>query len=140
MGDLTANFSRSEFACSCGDCDNVAVDFMLVKALQEACDHFAEKYNQTVSCKITSGNRCIESNIKALMQYSGKTLEEAKQSKSKHLFSMAADHKFYLKQSNHQIEPEEVAEYYETKYSDSFGIGRYHNRTHLDSRDIKARW
>jgi len=130
MGDLTKNFSRSEFTCKCGQCNHFAVDFLLVTALQDACDHFSAKYNQTVSCKITGGNRCPEHNA---------TIPGAAKG-SYHQFSCAADHKFFLVETGHQIDPDEVADYYDNKFFDSCGIGRYSNRTHLDTRPNKARW
>jgi hypothetical protein len=130
MGDMTKNFSRSEFRCQCGQCNHFAVDFMLVQALQEACDYFADKYRQDVSCSITGGNRCPEHNATIKGAAAG----------SMHQFCCAADHKFFLKQSGHQVDPDEVADHYDKKYYDKFGIGRYSNRTHLDSRPSKARW
>jgi len=128
MGDLTKNFSRSEFACSCG-CDLIAVDFSLVTALQNGVDYFTAKYNQKVSCIITSGNRCPDCNKAA-----------GGAENSTHLLCLAVDHKFFLKQTGHQIEPEEVAQYYEKTFPESSGIGRYSNRTHFDTRIKKARW
>jgi len=103
---------------------------MLVTALQDACDHFSAKYNQSVSCTITGGNRCPEHNASIDGAAAG----------SMHQFCCAADHKFFLKQSGHQIDPDEVADYYDQKFFESHGIGRYTNRTHLDTRPNKARW
>ncbi len=140
MGDLTNNFSRSEFACSCGECKQVAVDYELLTVLQDAVDDASEDLGYPVSCKITSGNRCKESNIKALMQYSNKTREEAEKSGSMHLFSMAADIKLFNKNTGEQIPAESVSDYFEDRYPDKYGIGRYHNRTHIDTRPNKARW
>ena len=140
MGDLTKNFSRSEFICKCGNCDQIAVDFELVTILQEAVDHFSREYNQDVSCQITSGNRCLQNNIRALIEHSGMTREEAEKSKSQHLNCIAADHKFFLKQTRHQIDPDIVGDYYEEKFPEKYGIGRYENRTYLDIRTSKARW
>lgn len=130
MGDMTKNFSRSEFKCRCGQCNHFAVDFMLVTAMQEACDYFAAQFNQEVSCKITGPNRCPAHNSKISGASKG----------SMHQFNCAADHKFFLKQTGHQIEPDTVADYYDKKYFDRYGIGRYSNRTHLDTRPGKARW
>lgn len=129
MGDLTENFSRSEFRCKCGKCGYESADIELVTVLQDAVEHFHSKYGQRVSCVITSGNRCPAHNSK-----------EGGSPNSKHMFSIAADHKFFLKDTNHQIEADEVAEYYEETYAGKYGIGRYTNRTHLDVRSGCARW
>lgn len=129
MGDMTKNLSRREFTCQCGNCQYFAIDFMLVMAIQGACDHFSEKYKQPISVRITGGNRCPQRNTEA-----------GGAPGSFHMMMCAADHKFFLKQSNHQIDADEVADYYEQKFFDSCGIGRYANRTHFDSRPNKARW
>lgn len=130
MGDLTENFSRSEFECKCNcDCGYIAADFELVNVLQSAVDYFENKYNQRVSCEITGGNRCPRHNK-----------DEGGSEGSKHQFCIAVDHKFKLKDSNHYIDPVEVAEYYESQYPDKYGIGIYDNRNHLDVRHTRGRW
>ena len=55
MGDLSENFSESEFKCSCG-CDKVIVSPMLVEFLQRLRDRVG------VAISITSGYRCEEHN------------------------------------------------------------------------------
>lgn len=129
MGDLTANFSRSEFACRCG-CGFDTVDAELINALQAGCYFFTERYGEPVRCDITGPNRCYQHNI-----------DERGAKDSEHPNARAADHKFYLRKSGKQISPDEVADYYEDAYPGKWGVGRYHNRTHLDTRSNgPARW
>lgn len=55
MGDLTKNFSRSEFACNCGcGLDDVSID--LVDRLQSIRDVLG------VPLRINSGLRCLQHN------------------------------------------------------------------------------
>ncbi len=54
MGDLTKNFSRNEFSCSCG-CGQNAIQLELVAKLQIARNEFGP-------ITITSGVRCGEHN------------------------------------------------------------------------------
>jgi len=55
MGDLTKNFSSSEFACRCG-CGLQNISMELVDTLQ----HIRDSYPSPIS--ITSGTRCVEHN------------------------------------------------------------------------------
>lgn len=84
MGDLTSNFSRSEFACKCG-CDFDLIDLTFVRRLQflrNACDF---------PFPITSGCRCLKHNKK-----------EGGKDDSAHLIGKAGDvgyansHQLYL--------------------------------------------
>ena len=130
MGDLTKNFSRHEFACRCG-CGADTVDFILVTMLQTMANHFAAKYDCRISVMITGPNRCYERN-----------LSEGGSDKTQHIPMRAADHKVFkiLDGKRQQIEPDIIAMYYET-YFPLAGIGRYYNRTHVDSRtNGPARW
>lgn len=54
MGDLTRNFSRSEFACRC--CCWVEIDFRLVTSLQTLRDL------ANAPIRVTSGYRCSDHN------------------------------------------------------------------------------
>lgn len=54
MGDLTANFSRSEFTCPC--CGQYQMDRAFIETLQ----FVREQYGQPI--KITSGYRCESHN------------------------------------------------------------------------------
>lgn len=55
MGDLSKDFSKSEFKCSCG-CDKVRVSPHLVKGLQKMRDGYGKPI------KISSGFRCDDHN------------------------------------------------------------------------------
>jgi uncharacterized protein YcbK (DUF882 family) len=143
MGDLTKNLSRQEFACPCG-CADTPVDFDLPNMIQDCIDHFAFQQKkvlydykgpqfQRVACTITSGYRCAEYN--AAVDGASKT--------SKHTLGMAADHRMELVYSDGTRKPipdNDIADYYEHRYPDAFGIGRYSNRTHIDVRKTATRW
>ncbi len=98
MGDLSANFSRHEFACHCG-CGADSVSSDLVTALQLVRDAL----NKPIS--ITSGVRCVKHNIKVR----GKP-------RSYHLIGKAADI------SVAGISPAELYDFIDAN-ADVFGIG-----------------
>lgn len=117
MGDLSKNFSRSEFKCKCGECEQVGPDPKLIEELQKIRDHFH------VPMKIHSGHRCQKYNESV-----------GGASRSQHLKGTAAD--FTLEGiSNNQVQEYVLRENY-----DRFGIGRYRGFTHLDVRGYVARW
>lgn len=117
MGDLSKDFSRSEFACKCG-CGFDTVDSELVRALQDVRNHF----NSRVT--ITSGCRCDAYNKKV-----------GGSPGSQHKLGRAADIVV------HEVLPVTVQRYLEGTYTGEFGIGRYDTFTHIDSRSNgPARW
>ena len=128
MGDLTINLSRSEFVCQCG-CGFDTVDFQLIDWIQRAVDDFTREFGREVYVVITGGNRCEAHNASV-----GGSPD------SQHIYGKAADHKFYFKDNGNQVPPETVARYYEAEYPNRCGLGRYHNRTHIDCRGYAARW
>lgn len=118
MGDLSKNFSRHEFACTCkNDCGYETVDAELIKVIQDVRDYFGE------SVSISSGHRCPAHN-KAV----------GGSEKSQHLTGKAADISVYL------TAPNVVQEYLLEKYRGLYGIGRYRTFTHIDVRGTCARW
>lgn len=125
MGDISRNLSRKEFACPCGKCNKDTVDFQLAEVLQDVVNHFVTEYGEMlqISIRINSGHRCAEHN-KAV----------GGSASSLHLDGRAAD--FIVK----NVHPDEVADYLEAKYPNTFGIGRYRGRTHVDTRSGMARW
>ena len=127
MGDITKNISRHELKCKCGTCcGHENVDFATINAIQCACNHFAIKLGlPKVTLVITSAARCYEYNRSI-----GST------DHSKHPKSSAVDH--YIK----EVPLEELREFYEANWFNTFGIGYYpeDNFIHLDSRKEKARW
>lgn len=116
MGDLSANFSRSEFACKCG-CGFQTVDVDLLAIIE------------TVRCKyrkpviINSACRCDEHNENIGGSYG-----------SKHKQGIAAD--IVVK----GVDPATVYTYLDDMYPTSYGIGKYESFTHIDVRPNKARW
>ena len=135
MKKLTPNLSREEFSCNCG-CGFNAADYELVLALQAACDYFGNHLNSVIWIEITGPNRCYQWN-----------LHEEGSEDSKHLWAMAADIKLFRaafingrKKKGDQIPADLIAGFFEENYK-TFGIGRYSNRTHIDSRATgAARW
>lgn len=117
MGDLSKNFSKSEFKCKCGECEQVGPDTELVAELQSLRNDFG------ASITIHSGHRCKSYNSKV-----GGAIG------SQHLKGTASD--ITVK----GFTPEQVQEHLLAKYPDRFGIGRYNTFTHFDVRGWKARW
>ena len=116
MGDLSKHFSRYEFACS-DECGFDTVDAELLLVLEYLHAHFGARVF------INSGCRCPASNDKA-----------GGSSTSKHLEGKAADIRV------EGVHADRVADYLESAYPNSYGIGRYIGRTHIDVRVAPARW
>ncbi|MCQ4370005.1 D-Ala-D-Ala carboxypeptidase family metallohydrolase [Enterobacter asburiae] len=116
MGDLSKHFSRSEFACRCG-CGFDRISPELITVLEDVRTHFG------APVKINSGCRCEKHNAKV-----------GGVPNSQHVQGIAAD----IVVSGRT--PALVAEYLERKYPDRYGVGRYSNFTHIDVRQVKARW
>lgn len=118
MGDLTKNFSRSEFKCKCGRCASNYVDIRLVKGLQELRDLIGKPII------INSATRCKEHN-KAVGGVPN----------SQHVLGRAADIRV------DGMATSKLAEYAEMV--DAFkngGIGIYRTFVHVDVRGHRARW
>lgn len=138
MGDLTKNISRSELECKCG-CGFDTADFELVELLQKTVDHFEDIEGCSVRIDITGPNRCKEHNEKVQKQYNKNYV--AYSSKTQHMDGRAADFKLFNRVTVKQIDPDRVADYLELECSGRFGIGRYRNRVHIDTRTVgPARW
>ena len=116
MSQISKHFDRREFACHCG-CGFDTVDTELLKILEDLRDWFDKPIY------INSGCRCKARNKRIMGS-----------SKSMHLWGRAADIEIQ------NVPPNEVANYLESRYIYSYGIGRYNTFTHVDSRDAKARW
>ena len=117
MGDLSKHFNRSEFACKCGKCESIAVDYELVQVLEKLRAHCGQPIT------ITSAYRCAKHN-KAV---GGAT-------KSKHRLGIAAD----IQVKN--FPPSDIAMYFRNEYPAKYGIGEYKTFTHIDVRKDAARW
>lgn len=116
MGDLSKNFSRSEFACKCG-CGFDTVDAALLDLVQQVADEFCEPVI------ITSGCRCKAHNKKV-----------GGSPKSQHLLGRAAD--IVVK----NVDAAAVFDFLDSRYPAEFGLGEYEDFTHVDSRSYQARW
>lgn len=118
MGDLSGNFSRYEFKCKCGKCDQDTVDSKLIEILQHLSDSMG---NPPIT--VTSGNRCYIHNK-----------NEGGWPNSRHLFSKAADIKVK------GFAPSYVYNKLNELYPDSLGLGDARNFTHVDVRNKRTRW
>tara|TARA_R110002153_G_C13182487_1_gene485221 strand:- start:465 stop:821 length:357 start_codon:yes stop_codon:yes gene_type:complete len=116
MGDLSRNFSRSEFACKCG-CGFATADSELVQVLEV----IRAKFGRPIT--ITSAARCEAHN---------KAVGGAKS--SKHREGIACD----IQIAN--INPFQVYHFLDKYEPDAYGIGCYSTFTHIDVRKAKARW
>ena len=118
MGDLTRNFSRSEFKCKCGKCTNNYIDIRLVKGLQALRDLIGKPII------INSATRCKAHNA-----------SEGGGLNSQHLQGRAADIRV------NGMAPETLAKKAEQiEVFRNGGIGIYDTFVHLDVRGHKARW
>lgn len=113
---LSEHFNSNEFACKDG-CGANQVETKLIEILEEVRLHFGKPVI------IMSGRRC---------EIHNKRVGGA--AKSQHLYGTAADIKVK------DVAPKTVADYLESKYPDSYGVGRYKTFTHIDVRGYKARW
>lgn len=118
-GDLSANFSRKEWACKCG-CGFDTVDAELVKILQE----YRDEAKAIVIITPHGGCRCPIQN-----KASGGAIG------SQHMKGKAAD--IHVKGKT----PKEVFDYFDKKYPVKYGVGLYKTFTHIDVRNgLAARW
>jgi uncharacterized protein YcbK (DUF882 family) len=114
MGDLSAHFNRSEFACKCG-CGWDTVDTVLLEALE------VRRESKGVPMTINSGCRCEVYNE----QVGGAGT-------SQHLAGRASD------VVEEGVPPLETQLYFEEL---GMSVGRYPTFTHVDSRTgPPARW
>lgn len=116
MGNLTKNFSRKEFACKCG-CSFDTIDFELINVCQDVADNFRDVVYVNSGCRCESHNEIVGGS-----------------ENSQHLYGRAAD--LRLKHTG----PDKVHAYLTKKYPDQYGIGKYNTFTHIDTRNLRARW
>ncbi|EBH6582603.1 DUF882 domain-containing protein [Salmonella enterica] len=114
---ISKHFSRREFECKCGTCGYNAVDVELLKVLEDVREHFGKPVI------INSANRCPTHNKRV-----------GGASNSTHLKGLASD--IVVKGVN----PSAVYAYLDSKYPNSYGIGKYNTFTHIDVRGYRARW
>ena len=116
MGDISKHFNRNEFECSCG-CGQDTVDAELITVLEDVREHFGKPV------KINSGNRCARHNAAI-----------GGVAKSQHVKSRAAD----IVISG--VDAADVYAYLDDKYTGKLGLGKYKTFTHVDTRNLMARW
>lgn len=112
---ISKNFRREEFACKC--CGVSVVDVELVSTLEEIREYFDSPIT------INSGYRC-EAHNRAIGGAKG----------SKHKLGIAAD--IVVK----DVPPAAVADYLDFLSGNRHGIGQYKTFTHIDVRELPARW
>lgn len=118
LGDLTKNFSRSEFKCKCGKCDANYVDIRLVKGVQEMRDNIGKPI--IINC----ATRCPEHNK-----------EVGGVRDSQHIKGRAADIRVVGMSPAQLAKEAEKVEVFRNG-----GIGTYNTFVHVDVRGHKARW
>lgn len=121
MGDLTPNISRHEVACNCG-CGFDTIDYQTAIIVQEACDFFSAQIGRKCYLDINSGCRCFAWNDH---------INGAEN--SQHLYGRALDH------SIREVTTEELYLFYAGRFPLKYGIGRYKNFIHFDTRTGEAR-
>tara|TARA_Y100000310_G_scaffold317410_1_gene370267 strand:+ start:679 stop:1083 length:405 start_codon:yes stop_codon:yes gene_type:complete len=130
MGDITQNFSRSEFACNC--CGELELDFDLPIQLQKVHEALSASLGgRRIRININSGYRCPKHNTAV----GGST-------RSQHLSGKAADIECFVLNDGgdwQRIHPDEVAVRAEEFFHDG-GLGYYNTFTHVDTRGRRARW
>lgn len=120
MGDLTKNFSRSEFACRCG-CGLDDIHPETVEALQKMRDRLGAAIHVNSGCRCSTHNRAVGGELR-----------------SYHLPAQgckAADI------TTRHMTPSEFADWIEDNSTEfcSGGIGRYKGFVHVDIGP-KRRW
>ena len=114
---ISRHFSREEFACACG-CGFDTVDIELVEDILEIIrEHFQSAVTINTGCRCRKHNR-----------------EEGGGKKSQHIFARAADIEVA------GIAAHVVQNFIEATWPHQYGLGRYADFTHIDSRAGKARW
>ena len=118
MQRLSENFYRHEFRCKCSyGCGQDTVDTLLLDILQDLRTHTRRPVF------LSSANRCPRHND-----------DEDGEPDSQHLLGKAADIVAVGKT------PKQVQDYFDKRYPDQYGMGRYDGWTHIDSREVHARW
>ena len=124
MGNLSDHFDRSEFACQCF-CGQDTVDHELVAVLEWL------RTKTGAAITVTSGNRCVKHNEK--VQHEANPFYTPFSSKSKHMYSIAADIKV------EGYSPQSIFNLIDEKFPDKYGLKAYSSWVHIDVRHGKWR-
>ena len=116
MGNLSAHFDRSEFACKDG-CGFDSVDTMTLALLEDVRENFGQPITITSGCRCAAYNEQINGSASSL-----------------HMQARAAD--FVVA----GVPAATVQAFLKFRYHDTFGIGSYDAFTHIDTRSGFARW
>jgi len=118
MGDLSKNFSRSEFVCKCGcGFDTPSTELVLVL------EKLRTELGKPIGITFNGGCRCATHN---------KSVGGV--AKSQHILGTAADIKVA------GLSPHIVSIAANKVLESGGGIGVYNTFTHIDVRPIRARW
>lgn len=120
---------QSEFACKCG-CGMSGMDLDLAFSVEILRHELEFLLGSDLIVDVESGNRCPDHNENTRGAAAG----------SYHTKSMAGDFTFRYKYTGHLVDHSLVYDVACRLFPDSHGIGKYHNRIHLDSRSYKSRW
>jgi uncharacterized protein YcbK (DUF882 family) len=121
MGDLSKNFSRSEFECS-DKCGFDTVDIILLNWMQIIRSHFDTPVIVHCGCRCKKQNESISG-----------------AENSQHLKGKACD--FHMQGLTTPLEIRRIYNWIDENICpDSGGLGLYDWGIHLDSRSKKARW
>ena len=135
MTQLTYNIYRHEVVCKCGECGFDTLDIVTANVVQKCVNHIKEWTEaDRVIVHVTSGCRCKKHNTE---------VTKDPESKSQHLYGRALD--FWVEIAKDgvltKIDPALVYERLSRRYRGMYGIGKYEDFTHFDSRtNGPARW
>ena len=110
-------FQRKDFKCKCGKCNYDTVDAELLEILNKLRNHYGKRIF------VSSGHRCPDHNA-----------DVGGGRKSQHLLGRAAD--IWVDGVN----AHDVYHLLDSWYPFDFGLGKYEDFTHFDTRTKKARW
>jgi uncharacterized protein YcbK (DUF882 family) len=110
MGDISENFSRSEFACKCG-CGFATVDVDLLKVLEVVRKRFKRPVKINSACRCNNYNEMVGGS-----------------QSSKHKQGIAADIVVA------GVKPYDVYLFLDGHMPNNYGIGVYKTFTHIDIR------
>lgn len=116
MTKVSENFNREEFACKCG-CGFASVDVELLNLLEKVRAFFSKPVTINSACRCEKHNEAVGGSRG-----------------SKHKLGIAAD--IVVKDVN----PQDVYYFLDRHQPNKLGLGNYKSFTHVDVREVKARF